>query len=61
MDPLGAAPGRTLMVGDSLRRDREGARRLGLDFVWIAPGDLHGGADGHAAIASLDGLMELVS
>ena len=37
LDPLGAAPERTLFVGDSLRRDREGARRMGMDFVWIAP------------------------
>ncbi len=37
LDPLGAVPERTLFVGDSLRRDREGARRVGMDFVWIAP------------------------
>jgi FMN phosphatase YigB (HAD superfamily) len=27
----------TVMVGDSLRRDYEGARRSGMRFIWIAP------------------------
>jgi HAD superfamily hydrolase (TIGR01549 family) len=40
LDALGAVPESTLFVGDSLRRDREGARRLGMDFVWIAPKDV---------------------
>ncbi len=35
--PLGAKPETTLMIGDSLRRDREGARRMGMGFIWIAP------------------------
>ena len=39
LDALGAAPETTLFVGDSLRRDREGARRAGLSFVWITPED----------------------
>lgn len=34
---LGAIPRTTLFVGDSLRRDREGARGMGIRFVWIAP------------------------
>ena len=37
LDALGARPETALMVGDSLRRDREGARRMGIGFVWIAP------------------------
>ena len=28
------------MVGDSLRRDCEGARRAGMGFIWIAPEDV---------------------
>ncbi len=28
------------MVGDSLRRDYEGARRSGMGFIWIAPEDV---------------------
>jgi FMN hydrolase / 5-amino-6-(5-phospho-D-ribitylamino)uracil phosphatase len=35
--PLGAKPETTLMIGDSLRRDGEGARRMGMGFIWIAP------------------------
>jgi len=35
--PLHAAPETTVFVGDSLRRDREGARRMGMRFIWIAP------------------------
>lgn len=35
--PLGARPETTLMIGDSLRRDGEGARRMGMGFIWIAP------------------------
>ncbi len=36
---LGAVPETTLFIGDSLPRDREGARRTGLGFIWIAPQD----------------------
>ena len=37
---LRAAPETTVMVGDSLRRDGEGARRSGMGFIWIAPEDV---------------------
>ena len=37
LERLPAAPDRTLLIGDSLRRDREGARRMQMGFVWIAP------------------------
>ena len=37
LDPLGATPETTVFVGDSLRRDREGARRTGMRFIWIVP------------------------
>jgi putative hydrolase of the HAD superfamily len=37
LSALRAAPETTVMVGDSLRRDYEGARRSGLGFIWIAP------------------------
>jgi HAD superfamily hydrolase (TIGR01509 family) len=36
-EPLRARPVTTVFVGDSLRRDREGARRAGMGFIWIAP------------------------
>ena len=34
---LGTTPKTTVFVGDSLHRDREGARRAGLRFIWMAP------------------------
>jgi putative hydrolase of the HAD superfamily len=37
---LQAKPETTVMVGDSLRRDYEGARRSGMRFIWIAPEDV---------------------
>jgi len=37
LDALRATPETTVLVGDSLRRDREGARRTGMHFVWMAP------------------------
>jgi HAD superfamily hydrolase (TIGR01509 family) len=37
---LRSIPERTVFVGDSLRRDREGARRTGIRFIWIAPKDV---------------------
>jgi putative hydrolase of the HAD superfamily len=40
LDALSARAETTLMVGDSLRRDREGARRMGMEFVWIAPAEV---------------------
>ena len=40
LSALHAAPETTVMVGDSLRRDFEGARRSGLSFIWIAPKDV---------------------
>jgi putative hydrolase of the HAD superfamily len=38
---LGASPETTIFVGDSLRRDREGARRTGMRFIWMKPPDAH--------------------
>ena len=40
LEILHAMPETTVFVGDSLRRDREGARRTGMRFIWIAPPDV---------------------
>ena len=40
LSALHAAPETAVMVGDSLRRDYEGARRSGMGFIWIAPKDV---------------------
>jgi beta-phosphoglucomutase-like phosphatase (HAD superfamily) len=37
LERLRAKPDTTVFVGDSLRRDREGARRIGMRFIWMAP------------------------
>ncbi len=62
--PLGATAATTLFVGDSLHRDREGARRLGMDFVWIAPPETQAtqttGVD-HPVIARLAELSSILS
>ena len=67
LERLGAAPERALLLGDSLRRDRAGARRMGMRFIWIAPrhvqasaGEADGEPLGHAAVARLDDLAELL-
>lgn len=38
IEALSADPARTLMVGDDVRNDVEGARELGLHAAWLAPG-----------------------
>jgi HAD superfamily hydrolase (TIGR01549 family) len=62
MEPLGAQAETTFMIGDSLRRDREGARLSGLRFIWVAPHEAHAEAGGdHPVVARLDGLAELLA
>ena len=50
---LDAAPETAVMVGDSLRRDCEGARRTGMRFIWIAPEDVQAAERGCAADARM--------
>ncbi len=63
LSALNATPETTVMVGDSLRRDGEGARRSGMRFIWIAPEDVQaaersGVAD--AAVTELPDLLEIL-
>jgi FMN phosphatase YigB (HAD superfamily) len=37
LESLRAMPETTVFGGDSLRRDREGARRTGMRFIWMVP------------------------
>jgi HAD superfamily hydrolase (TIGR01549 family) len=67
LEPLCAKAETTLFVGDSFRRDREGARRIGMGFLWIAPRDVQASAvraaEGpldHSAIARLGDLAEIL-
>jgi len=67
LESLRATPDTTVLVGDSLRRDREGARRTGLRFVWMAPQGVEG-AEGAAsshpavdhAVSELRDLMKIL-
>lgn len=64
---LRAIPETTLFVGDSLRRDREGARRTGMGFIWIAPRDVQAAElpasaepPVHATVTELRDLMKIL-
>jgi HAD superfamily hydrolase (TIGR01549 family) len=61
---LHANPETTVMVGDSLRRDYEGARRSGMRFIWIAPEDVQAhkrdGAGNRSVLASVTELPDLL-
>jgi putative hydrolase of the HAD superfamily len=37
LERLGATPEKTIFIGDSLRRDRDGAQQMGMRFIWVAP------------------------
>jgi putative hydrolase of the HAD superfamily len=63
LSALNATPETAVMVGDSLRRDGEGARRSGMRFIWIAPEDVQAaerGAAADAAVAELPDLAEIL-
>ncbi len=68
LDPLGAKAETTLLVGDSLHRDREGARRNGMGFVWIAPREVQaletqrvGQPLDHLSVVQLSDLPEILA
>jgi len=62
LEPLHATPETTLLVGDSLRRDREGARRIGMGFVWVAPSQaqVSGAQPDHPVVARLGDLAKIL-
>ena len=64
LSALNAAPETAVMVGDSLRRDCEGARRSGMGFVWIAPESVQalerGGAERWRVLAAVSALPDLI-
>ena len=62
LEPLSTKPETTLLVGDSLSRDREGARRMGMGFIWIAPRDARAAqptAD-HLVVSRLGDLAQIL-
>jgi putative hydrolase of the HAD superfamily len=60
LDGLRATPEETLLIGDSLRRDREGARRIGMRFIWVAPQDVQTGQNGQQAVTDLRDLAKIL-
>jgi putative hydrolase of the HAD superfamily len=64
LEALHAAPETTVMVGDSLRRDYEGARRSGVGFIWIAPETVQAaerdGAANRSLLAAVTELPDLL-
>lgn len=66
LGPLRAAADGAVMVGDSLHRDREGARQAGMGFVWIATDGAQQaragreGAADHPTVSSFDQLADLL-
>jgi putative hydrolase of the HAD superfamily len=60
LDALDARPGEAIFVGDSMPRDMEGARRLGMAHVWLAPGRDRGCCPDDAVIERLDRLTEVI-
>jgi HAD superfamily hydrolase (TIGR01549 family) len=67
LSALNAAPETSVMVGDSLRRDYQGARRSGMGFIWIAPEDVQAvernAADRPAfpVVSALPGLLDILT
>ena len=68
LEPLCATPETTLLIGDSLPRDREGARRLGMRFLWIAPQHVQaseflgrGERPDHPAVTRLEALAGMLA
>jgi putative hydrolase of the HAD superfamily len=60
LDALGASPGDAVFVGDSMPRDMEGARRLGMAHVWLAPGRDRACCPDDAVIERLERLPEVI-
>jgi HAD superfamily hydrolase (TIGR01549 family) len=62
LDRLDCAASECIFVGDSLRRDRAGARNAGMRFIWLAAPDASAGDDpiDHPVVASLPDLTEVL-
>jgi putative hydrolase of the HAD superfamily len=60
LEGLRATAEETVVIGDSLRRDREGARRMGMRFIWVASQDAQAEQSGQQAVADLRDLMKIL-
>ena len=64
LDRLDARPSDCVFVGDSLRRDRTGARNIGMPFVWVASAEARrggGAAPGDRIVASVSEVEEILT
>lgn len=59
-DALGCAPGASVFVGDSLRRDKVGAEGVGMRFIWLASPTDRKAHDGES-ISDIRELAELLA
>lgn len=61
LSALNGRPETAVMVGDSQRRDGEGARRLNMGFIWIAPSEVQAAErPAPSALAALTRLPDLI-
>ena len=60
LEGLRATPEESVVIGDSLRRDREGARRMGMRFIWVAPQDAQAEQSGQQAVTDLRDLTKIL-
>ena len=66
LESLHARPETTLFVGDSLRRDGEGALRMDMRFIWMAPQTVQAaaapaGPPVECAVTDLQDLMKILA
>ena len=61
LEALGTRADRALFVGDSMPRDMEGARRLGMPHVWLKPGARAACCPDDAVIGRLSELTGVIS
>ncbi|HEY7229936.1 MAG TPA: HAD family hydrolase [Pseudolabrys sp.] len=59
LERLGATPEKTIFIGDSLPRDREGAQRMGMRFIWVAPQAVQAGRPEPHAQPAVSDLRDL--
>ena len=60
LEALAATPDSAIFVGDSLPRDMEGARRLGMRHVYVKPGETAACCPQDRVIASVADLLEVL-
>ena len=59
LDALETSADRAVFIGDSLPRDMEGARRLGMPHIWLAPGAQAACCPADPVIANVAQLLEM--